>query len=466
MKNTIRVLFTFLALFPGYRSHGQTTRPPTNIIIILADDLGYGDLQGYGATFETPNLLQLQREGMRFTSFYSQPQCSPSRAALLTGCYPQRVGIPWVVGPEGPSWTADKFFIGLHPEEETLPELLKRKEYVTACFGKWHLGHHPQHLPTRHGFDEYAGIPYSNDMIPGKNSAWPDLPFFENEKVTGVNPDQQFLTRQFTERATAFIDRNKDNPFFLYVAHPMPHVPIFASPRFYGKSGKGLYADVIQELDNSVGAIVDAVKRNKLQQQTLIIFTSDNGPWLQKGNHAGSSGGLREGKATTFEGGVRVPMIAWWPNTIPGGTETDAITGLIDLLPTVTEITGAPQPQNTIDGKSILKILLNPESPSPRDIHYFYQIHELQAVRRGNWKLHLPHAYEHVVEPGKDGVPGKISYPLLELSLFDLDADPGESRNLAHLHPDIVEALKKEILAFQQEMEATKRKPGIPQKQE
>ncbi|WP_091545713.1 sulfatase family protein [Thermoflexibacter ruber] len=458
MKFISIVLLLFL--FLSFAERQKDTFP--NVIIIFADDLAYADIACFGANYPTPYLDKLAKEGMKFTDFYSQPQCSPSRAALLTGCYPQRVGIPWVVGPEGPAWTKDKYFVGLHPDEETLPELLKTKSYATACIGKWHLGHHSPHLPTKHGFDEFFGLPYSNDMYPlTPDGMWSDLPLIEGEKEIEKNPDQSLLTKRYTEKALNFIESNKQKPFFLYLAHSMPHVPIFASKKFEGKSKKGLYADVIQEIDWSVGEIIKALKKHKLDDNTLIIFTSDNGAWLTYGNHAGSSGIFREGKGTTFEGGVRVPMIAWWKGKIPAGSTCNKVVGLIDILPTLAQITGAKLPNKAIDGKNFLPLLENnPQAKSPRDFHYFFQIHELQAIRQGKWKLHLPHTYESVEKAGNDGQRGKTIQKQIELSLYDLEKDPSEQENLAKKYPEIVEKLKKEALRFQEDLEKNKRPAG------
>lgn len=430
-----------------------------NIVFILADDLGYTDIEGFGAAYSTPNLLQLQRQGMKFTQFYSQPQCSPSRAALMTGSYPQRVGIPWVVGPEGPAWTKDKAFIGLNPTETTLPEMLKEKGYATAAIGKWHLGHHRQHLPVHHGFDEYFGIPYSNDMWP-PNGEYPELPLVEGEKTVETNPDQSQLVKRYTERALSFIRTNKQKPFFLYLAHNMPHVPLFASSAFVGHSGKGLYADVIQEIDWSTGEIMKCLKENRLDRNTIFIFTSDNGPWLVYGNHAGSANGLREGKATTFEGGVRVPFIIRWPGKIAKGSVTNASAALIDILPTLAEVVGANPGVYKIDGVSLLPLITGKSSVNKRDVHYYYQINELQAIRKGKWKLHLPHGYEHVDEAGRDGLRGKSGTADLELSLFDLERDPGEADNVASSHPDIVAELSRLGEEFRNELSQNSRKPA------
>ncbi|HEY8503213.1 MAG TPA: sulfatase, partial [Gemmataceae bacterium] len=292
-------------------------RPP-NFVIVFTDDQGYGDVGCYGGKgFETPNLDRMAREGVRFTDFYvAQAVCSASRAALLTGCYPNRIGILGALGP------ASKH--GINDGEMTIAEVLKPRGYATAMFGKWHLGHHPRFLPTRHGFDEYAGLPYSNDMWPHHPTAkFPELPMLDGETVINheVSPaDQTQLTTWYTRRAVRFIERHRDEPFFLYVAHSMPHVPLFVSDRFKGKSERGLHGDVMEEIDWSVGEILKALKDNGLDESTLVLFTCDNGPWLSYGEHAGSAGPLREGKGTTFEGGVRVPCIARWPGKIPAGS--------------------------------------------------------------------------------------------------------------------------------------------------
>jgi len=452
-----KLFYLILAILPCCVA-AQTKLP--NVIIIFADDLGYGDIEGFGAKYSTPNLKALQLEGMKFTSFYSQPQCSPSRAALMTGCYPQRVGIPWVVGPEGPQWTRDKYFIGLNPNEKTLAEIFKDKNYSTACIGKWHLGHHAQHLPTHHGFDMYFGLPYSNDMWPPNLPEFPDLPLMDNENIIEKNPDQTQLIKRYTERALTFIKQKKSSNFFLYIAHAMPHVPLFASEDFAGKSGNGLYTDVVQEIDWSVGEILKTLKNEGLDQNTIVLFTSDNGPWLVYGNHAGSSGGLREGKNTSFEGGVRVPFIARWPGHIPAGSTSTAVAALIDLVPTFAEITQNEKLPNPIDGKSILPLLLGKSKASPREVQYYFQINELQAVRKGKWKLHFEHGYEHVVKAGMDGKRGEVSTSKVELSLFDLDSDPSETTNVASKHPDITTELKDLGQKFKGEMDKEKRQPG------
>src|SRR5207253_295899 len=313
--------------------------PKPNIVIIYVDDMGYGDLGCYGSTVNrTPNVDRMAQEGVRFTDFYvAQAVCSASRTALLTGCYPNRLGILGALNPASKNGISDK--------ETTIAQMLKPRGYATAIFGKWHLGHHPEFLPTRHGFDEYFGLPYSNDMWPrhpeAKPGTYPDLPLIEGDKVVQTNPDQSKLTSWYTERAVQFIARNKDRPFFLYVAHNMPHVPLFVSDRFKGKSERGLYGDAIMEIDWSVGQILEALNRHGLDEKTLVVFTSDNGPWLLYGNHAGSALPLREGKTTTFDGGVREPCIMRWPGKSPAGTVCRELAATMDVLPTFAKLAGA-----------------------------------------------------------------------------------------------------------------------------
>jgi arylsulfatase A-like enzyme len=314
-------------------------------------------------------------------------------------------------------------------------------------FGKWHLGDAPRFLPTKHGFDEYFGLPYSNDMWPHHptRKGWPDLPLIDGEKVVQMNPDQRQLTTWYTERSISFIERNKDKPFFLYLAHNMPHVPIYVSDKFAGKSGHGLYGDVIQEIDWSVGQILDTLSRLKLSENTLVIFTSDNGPWLSYGNHAGSAGPLREGKVTMFEGGARVPCIMRWPGNIQPAATSREVASTIDLLPTFAKLVGATLPSDRIiDGKDIGPLMRNESgAKTPHEAYYFYWGRELHAVRSGKWKLHLPHPYARVETPGADGKPGESSRESIELSLFDLETDIGETKNVAAEHPDVVKRLEQ-----------------------
>lgn len=416
----------------------QETRPP-NVVIVFSDDQGYGDLGCYGAKgFSTPNIDRMAKEGIRFTDFYvAQAVCSASRAALLTGCYPNRIGILSALNPQSKNGISDK--------EKTIGDVLKTKGYATAIYGKWHLGYQSTFLPTRHGFDDYFGLPYSNDMGPRPGGKNPDLPLIEGEKIVATNPDQSKLTTWYTERAVQFIDKNKDRPFFLYVPHTMPHVPLGVSDKFKGKSEQGAYGDVIMEIDWSVGQILDAIKKNGLDEQTLVIFSCDNGPWLSYGNHAGTAGQLREGKGTTWEGGVRVPFIARWPGKLPVGAMCREPAMTIDVLPTVAKLAGADLPAHKIDGLDIGPLLLGKEgAKSPHDAFYFYWGRELQAVRSGNWKLHFPHKYRTLAgKPGgKDGKGAAYAEADTPLALYDLAKEPGETTNVADKHADVVEKLK------------------------
>ncbi|HXW06037.1 MAG TPA: sulfatase, partial [Vicinamibacterales bacterium] len=429
------------------RSSSAIAQRPPNVIIVYADDLGYADIGSFSSRAGvdspgTPNLDRMASEGVRLTSFYvAQAVCSASRMALLAGVYPNRVGLQGAL-----NHTATH---GINPDETTIAEVLKSRGYATAIVGKWHLGHLRPFLPLQHGFDDYFGLPYSNDMWPHhpqQKNFYPDLPLIEGNEVVGLDPDQSQLTRRYTERAVQFIEAARDRPFFLYVAHTMPHVPLFVSAGFKGRSGGGLYADVVGEIDWSVGRILEAVRRAKLDEHTLVIFTSDNGPWLSYGNHAGSAGPFREGKGTSFEGGVRVPFVARWPGRIPEGRVERLPAMNIDLLPTLAKLAGARVPGDRIvDGRDMWPLLAGePGTAAPHEVLYFYWGSELHAVRRGRWKLHLPHPYQSLESAGRDGQPGRYVRKELELSLFDLDGDPAEATNVAARHPEVVEALLKD----------------------
>ena len=414
------------------------TKPP-NIVIILTDDQGYADVGCFGAKgFQTPNLDRMAREGMRFSSFYvASSVCSPSRAALMTGCYPQRIGLPIVLDAESE--------IGLSREEETIPELLKKAGYATGMFGKWHLGDRRPFLPTRHGFDEFFGLPYSNDLWPFhpvKKDVFPDLPLLDGEQPVAYNPDQTQLTTWYTERSVAFIEKHKDRPFFLYLAHNAPHVPLFVSEKFRGKTQRGLYGDICEEIDWSVGEVLKTIRRLGLDDRTLVIFFSDNGPWLSYGNHAGSSAPLREGKTTSYEGGFRVPCIMRWPGHIPANRLCREIVTAMDLLPTLASLASAPQPVKKIDGKNIWPLMAAERgAKSPHEAFYYYNGWQLEAVRSGPWKLILPTTYYAVAEPGKDGMPGKQVWTNVPLALYDLQNDVGEQNDVALEHTEVIEKL-------------------------
>jgi arylsulfatase A len=435
----IRPLLAALAVCTSVNSSFAADQSRPNVVIVFADDMGYGDIGCYGnKTARTPNLDRMAAEGTRWTSFYvPQAVCSASRTALLTGCYPNRLGILGALNPQAQ--------IGISDGEVTLGQLFKSRGYATAIFGKWHLGHHPQFLPPRHGFDEYLGLPYSNDMGPKPaNPNNPPVPLIDGEKTIEQNPDVNMLTTRYTERAVAFVDKNKDRPFFLYVPHTMPHVPLGVSPKHAGKSGAGIYGDVLMEIDWSVGEILAALKRNGLEDNTFVIFTSDNGPWLTYGNHGGRAGLLREGKGTEFEGGVREPCIMRWPGKVPAGRTLDTPAMTIDLFPTFAKLIGAEPPKHPIDGKDIGPLAFGkPGATSPQEAYYFFWGRELHAVRSGKWKLHFPHEYRHVGERrGADGKAAGQSNATIGLSLFDLESDVGETTNVADRHPEVVTRLK------------------------
>ncbi len=406
-----------------------------NIVILFADDLGYGDLECYGhPTIKTPNLDNMANEGMRFTQFYvSATICTPSRGALLTGRLPVRTGIH-----SGVFFPDSK--LGIPQEELTLPEALKEAGYATACFGKWHLGHHEQYLPTNNGFDEYFGIPYSNDMGhrpgSGRFSKFPPLPLIKGTKVIEEDPDQRYLTKRYTEKALDFIQRKKGESFFLYLPYTMPHTPIFASEKFKGTSRRGLYGDVVSEIDWSVGEILKTLKELDLQDKTFVFFTSDNGPWLVKKERGGSAGPLHEGKFTTWEGGMREPAIAWWPGVIPAGKTEAAMVSSLDIFPTCAALAGVQIPEEKVyDGYNMMPLLMG-KAEKIRDVIWYYRGSSLYAVRKGPWKLHFqtfsnPYTSESEYENRKEN-------PLL----FNIEADPSEKYNIAGEHPDKVNELK------------------------
>ena len=436
---------------------GVSQRPESrpNVVIIFADDMGYGDLSCYGATqYRTPNIDHLANQGIRFTDFLvPSAVCTASRAGLLTGCYPNRVGLSGALNPHAKK--------GLKPEEETIAEVLKKADYKTIAIGKWHLGHLEEFLPTNQGFDEYLGIPYSNDMWPftydnvratnethARKASFPELPLIHNTtKVMEFKSieDQAQISTIYTQKAVEFIKGNKENPFFLYLAHSMPHVPLAVSGKFRNKSDQGLYGDVMMEIDWSVGEVVKTLKECGLYENTLVIFTSDNGPWFNFGNHAGSAGGLREGKGTSWEGGNRVPCIMVWPRVIPKGEICNQLSSTIDILPTVSAIVNVPLEGRKIDGVNIYPLLTGDVSVSPREnFLYYYRDNNLEAVRWQNWKLVFPHpgrTYEGFA-PGKDGMPGQTNENFLfEGGLFDLRRDPGERYDVKESYPEIVEIL-------------------------
>ncbi|MBM3859699.1 MAG: sulfatase [Verrucomicrobia bacterium] len=445
----VRIAFLagVLHIGTGWQAAAAPQAHPPNIVIIFTDDQGYADVGCFGAKgYTTPHLDRLAKQGCRFTNFHvAQAVCSASRAALLTGCYPNRIGIHGALMPRTQH--------GISANEMTIAELVKQRGYATGMVGKWHLGHHPPFLPTRHGFDEYFGLPYSNDMWPyhpEMADKFPPLPLIENETIINTNitaADQCHLTTWYTERAVTFIEKNKARPFFLYVAHSMPHVPLYVSDKFKGKSKQGLYGDVIMEIDWSVGEITAALKRNKLEENTLVIFGSDNGPWLSYGNHAGSSGPLREGKGTAWEGGVRTPWLMRWPGKIRAGSVNNTMLMTIDILPTIAHLTGAPLPKHKIDGLNVWPVLAGERgAKNPHDCYWlYYANNQLQAVTDGRWKLFFPHSYRTLAgKPGgRDGIPAKYEQQKVATAeLYDLKNDIGETANVAAKHPDIVKRLE------------------------
>lgn len=430
------------------RASGQpTTKGKPNFVIIFTDDQGYQDVGCFGSpNIETPNLDRMAAEGMRFTDFYvAASVCSPSRAALLTGCYPPRVGITKVLFP--------KDNIGLNPEEITIADILKGQGYATACIGKWHLGHLPQFLPTNNGFDSYFGIPYSNDMdrVKGKNTnldrAWRDkdyspwnVPLMRNEEILERPADQTKLIERYTEKAVEFVHENRSRPFFLYLPHTMPHVPLFVSDEFYVEDARRAYRATIEQIDWSVGQVFAALRNAGVDENTLVIFTSDNGPWLSKKHHGGSALPLRDGKFSVYEGGMREPCIMRWPGRIPAGSECREIAGSIDLLPTMAELAGAHVPEDrVIDGRSIRALMEDRSgAKSPRDVHYYYRGNKLEAVRSGHWKL------VRQKEP----------------ELYNLAQDIGEKHDVGGEHPEIVQRLARMIDRFDEQLKANARPPG------
>ena len=465
------LLALMVALAAGYTGTAPAAKPATlpNIVIIFADDQGYADVGVFGAKgFRTPNLDRLAAEGCIFRNFHvAQPVCSASRAGLLTGCYPNRVGIHGALGPGSK--------VGISNEEMTLAQLVKQKGYATAIFGKWHLGDSRQFLPLQHGFDEYFGLPYSNDMWPfhpdlvklpsdaeKRKRGYPDLVMIKDNQVVipkVTHADQNQLTTWYAEHAVKFIEQHQDRPFFLYLAHNMPHVPLHVSDKFRGKTERGLYGDVIAEIDWSVGQVMDALKRTGVEDKTWVIYTSDNGPWLSYGDHAGSAYPLREGKGTCWEGGTREPCIMRWPGKIPAGTESKQMLMTIDLFPTIARLIGADLPRHTIDGLDAWPIISGKRgAKNPHTAYWFYYAaNQLQAVVSGDgrWKLQLPHTYRTLGgrPGGHGGTPVPYEHRQIERAeLYDLVNDVGETTDVASRHPDIVKRLQAEAEKARQEL--------------
>jgi arylsulfatase A len=462
-------------IFPLISSAGSSTREgKPNVIIIFTDDQGYGDLGCFGSTkIKTPHIDRMAREGCRFTSFMvGSPVCSPSRAALLTGCYPKRVGLhKGVLLPDST--------IGLNPDEYTIADHLKAQGYATACFGKWHLGHHKETLPQQNGFDVYYGIPYSNDMnhpddtktLEGGKLLWSNAdilwtnqetavtqwntPMVEGDTIIEVPTDQRTVTRRYTDRAIDFIKKNTGDPFFIYLAHSMPHVPLYVPKESYDPNPTNAYTCVIEHIDAETGRLLDTLRATGLDTNTCVIFTSDNGPWSYLGHHAGSAGPLRGCKSETWEGGMRVPCVMWAPGRIPAGTACDQLASTLDLLPTLAVLTGSKLPKGrTIDGLDISCLLSDPTSKTPRNEFLYYSNKgNLDGIRQGNWKLLRRKA------PRNKGTPKDTATSEFNILLFDLSTDFGEKHNLADKNPDLVKALLKRMEELDAELEKNARAP-------
>jgi|TARA_Y100000310_G_scaffold27983_1_gene26600 arylsulfatase A-like enzyme len=415
---------------------------PPNVVVIFGDDIGYGDVGVFGhPTIKTPELDRMAREGQKWTNFYAAASvCTPSRAGLLTGRLPIRSGMKIrVLFPESLS--------GLQQSEVTIAELLKQKNYATMHVGKWHLGHLPDYLPNKQGFDSYYGIPYSNDMDatqPKEKREWAlynpdridywDVPLMRNEKIIERPADQYTITKRYTEEAVKFIKKNKDQPFFLYFAHTMMHVPLFRSEKFVDKSIAGIYGDAMEEVDWSVGQVLETLRKNNLSEKTLVIFTSDNGPWLIFDTHGGSAGPLKEGKGSTWEGGMREPTIMWWPGTIPSGTTQVGMGSTLDLMATIASITNTKMPKDRKIDSYDLSMAMKMKADSPRNEMFFWRGTKLFAARSGNHKAHF-----YTQTGYRDRGETRLNTPLL----YHLGHDPGEKVDISRNNPEIVTKIQE-----------------------
>ena len=447
-----RLLLSVLALTVLFSAQLRAADAPAkpNVVLIFIDDMGYGDIGPFGSTKNrTPNLDRMAKEGMKLTSFYAAPVCSVSRAQVITGCYGVRVSLPGVLSPGSA--------IGISKDEHTVAELMKAQGYATMCIGKWHLGDQPEFLPTRHGFDHYLGIPYSNDMLkPTLVDGVKVVPLVRDEKVQELlkEDDQDGITARYTDEALKFITENKSRPFFLYLPHTAVHTPIHPGAKFRGKSQNGRFGDWVEEVDWSVGRVLDTLRDLKLAENTLVMFSSDNGPWLIKGTDGGSAGPLRGGKGSTWEGGLREPTIAWWPGKVAPGSVCDAVAGNIDFLPTFVTLGGGTVPSDRkIDGKDIMPLLLGQTKESPHAAHYYYSGYKLQAVRVGPWKLAIAPQNESMGKAGAP-VPASLDNP----RLYNLDVEIGEQTDVAEANPEVVTRLR--ALAVKMAAELGDGKPG------
>ncbi len=463
-RRTLLAALAALATVPGFSPLSAADGPAKpNLVLILMDDMGYGDISPFNPKTKnrTPNLERMAREGMKLTSFYAAPVCTPSRAQVLTGCYAKRVSLPAVIFPAAP--------IGLSADEHTIAGLLKQQGYATIAIGKWHVGDQPEFLPTRRGFDHYLGLPYSNDMggewdgaadVPAGRRK-PPLPLVRDEKVieTLKPADQDRLTQRYTDEAVKFIRDHKDRPFFLYLPHTAVHVPLHPGANFRGRSANGTYGDWVEEADASTGRILGTLRELKLAEKTLVIFTSDNGPWLIQGKNGGEAGPLRGGKGGTFEGGMREPTLAWWPGHVAPGSASDAVAGNIDLLPTFVRLAGGTVPADRkIDGADISPLLLGKSKESPRAAHYYFSGNQLEAVRSGPWKLAVTPQSEGT---GKPRVPAVSADKPFKPILYNLDTDIGEKTDVAAEHPEVVQRLQALAARMDADLGAKKQGPGV-----
>jgi arylsulfatase A-like enzyme len=434
-----------------------------NFVVILIDDMGYGDIGPFNSKLNrTPNLDRMATEGMKLTSFYAAPVCTPSRAQMMTGCYAKRVSMPLVIFPSCPT--------GLSAKEHTVAGLLKQQGYATMAIGKWHLGDQTEFLPTRRGFDHYLGLPYSNDMggqanapakktpkkKDGEAAPRPPLPLLRDQKVIEAPADQDTLTSRYTEEAVKFITANKDRPFFLYLPHTAVHVPLHPGAAFKGKSANGTYGDWVEEVDWSVGRVLDTLRELQLTERTMVLFTSDNGPWLTQGAKGGTAGPLHGGKGTTWEGGVREPTIAWWPGRIAARTVCDAAMSEMDVLPTLVKLAGGELPTDRrIDGKDIWPLLSGQTTASPHDALFYFNGLKLEAVRSGPWKL--------AIAPQGTGLPTGAAEPVKHTGprLYHLDTDIGELTDVAAQHPEVVARLQRFVRQMDADLGVTGKGRGV-----
>jgi len=466
MRKSRNICFTLALLSvlfcPAAPAQAAAPAKP-NFVVILIDDMGYGDIGPFNSKLNrTPNLDRMATEGMKLTSFYAAPVCTPSRAQMMTGCYAKRVSMPLVIFPSCPT--------GLSAKEHTVAGLLKQQGYATMAIGKWHLGDQPEFLPTRRGFDHYLGLPYSNDMggqanapakktpkkKDGEAAPRPPLPLLRDQKVIEAPADQDTLTSRYTEEAVKFITANKDRPFFLYLPHTAVHVPLHPGAAFKGKSANGTYGDWVEEVDWSVGRVLDTLRELQLTERTMVLFTSDNGPWLTQGAKGGTAGPLHGGKGTTWEGGVREPTIAWWPGRIPARTVCDAAMSEMDVLPTLVKLAGGELPTDRrIDGKDIWPLLSGQSKTSPHNALFYFNGLKLEAVRSGPWKL--------AIAPQGTGLPTGAAEPVKHTGprLYHLDTDIGELTDVAAQHPEVVARLQRFVWQMDADLGVTGKGRGV-----